>query len=95
MNATTSRVIDTTQFSVPDLIMGSASVVLVNATTAGEETLVNVAAPSTHVKLQMVKSARVMDNVVAVDASVRSKKISDIQANTVRNAQRVQVVVTS
>lgn len=95
MSATTSRVTATTQFSAPDLITVSASAACANVMTAGGEMLASAAVPSTHVKLQTVKSVRVMGSVVAGGASVKSRRTSDTQGNTARNVQHVQVVVTS
>lgn len=94
-SATTSLAIVTTQFSAPDLIMVSVNAELASATMVGEATLVNAAALSTHAKLQMEKNVQDMELVVAVDASARSKKTSDIQENTARSVQHVRDVVTS
>lgn len=95
VSATTSLVIVTTRFSALVLTTVFASAVHASVTTVGEATLANAAVRLTHAKPQMEKSARDMELVVAVAASVKLKKTSDIQENTVRSAQHVQVVVTS
>lgn len=94
-SAITSHVIDTTQFSARDLIMVSVSVASVNVTMVGEEMLANAAARLTHVKLLMAIFVLDTASVDAVNASVRSKKTSDILEDTAKNVQHVQAVVMS
>lgn len=72
-----------------------ANAVDANVTMAGVEHLANAAAPLTHANLQMERFAQDMEHVDVVDANVKSEKTLDIQENTVKSVQHVQVVVTN